>query len=288
MLKDVFSPQTALEKRDPMMRYAITETLPIDIFIETCNIDYGILRKRSNKIRNILDKCDYIKVAGKEIGNYKTDLIVNLLNKDGKRQEFIPSDCDVRSIVDKENYKKTGIKAGTYANFPSGEAFVTPASVKGLMVGDVVINIDRSYVIPDKSPIIVKFNGNSYKVIKAPMNILKTMRKEWGEARQRVRDYEKNKSLPKEIVGVYKKNFWNIGEFAINTNPKAKLCNYLIVNEKIARMIHIALGSGFDAKRKTVYHWDIVVNSPRQKLDIYGVDKKNKIHWVIRKGEFAV
>jgi len=288
MLKDVFSPQTALEKRDPMMRYAITETLPIDIFIETCNIDYGILRKRSNKIRNILDKCDYIKVVGKEIGNYKTDLIVNLLNKDGKRQEFIPSDCDVRSIVDKENYKKTGIKAGTYANFPSGEAFVTPASVKGLMVGDVVINIDRSYVIPDKSPIIVKFNGNSYKVIKAPMNILKTMRKEWGEARQRVRDYEKNKSLPKEIVGVYKKNFWNIGEFAINTNPKAKLCNYLIVNEKIARMIHIALGFGFDAKRKTVYHWDIVVNSPRQKLDIYGVDKKNKIHWVIRKGEFAV
>ena len=25
-------------------------------------------------------------------------------------------------------YKKTGIKAGAYANFPSGEAFITPAN----------------------------------------------------------------------------------------------------------------------------------------------------------------
>src|SRR3989338_3121040 len=288
MLKDAFSPQTALEKRDPMMRYALTETLPIDIFIETCNIDYSILRKRSNKIRDMLNKCEHIRVIGKEINGYKTDLTVNLVDKNGERYEFIPSDCDVRSVIEKEHYKKTGIKAGSYANFPSGEAFVTPASVKGLMIGDVVINIDRSYVIPERSPIIVKFNGNGYKVIKATTKMLGIMKKEWGEARQKIRDYEKNKSLPKEIIEIYKRNFWNIGEFAINTNPKAKLCNYLIVNEKIARMIHIALGSGFDANRKTMYHWDIVVNSPRQRLDIYGVDKNNKIHWVIKKGEFAV
>ena len=287
MLKDAFSPQTALEKRDPMMRYALTETLPIGIFIDTCNIDYNILRKRSNKIRDIFNKCEHIRVVGKEMNGYKTDLVVDLINKDGKRQEFIPSDCDVRSIIDKGNYKKTGIKAGTYANFPSGEAFVTPADVKGLMIGDVVINIDRSYVIPKKSPVIVKFNGK-YKVIKAPKKITDKMKKEWNDVRQKIRDYEENKSLPKEIIETYKKNFWNVGEFAVNTNPKAKLCNYLIVNEKIARMIHIALGSGFDAKRKTLYHWDIVVNSPRQKLDIYGVDKKNRVHWVIKKGEFVV
>ncbi len=87
---------------------------------------------------------------------------------------------------------------------------------------------------------------------------------------------------------MYKKNFRKIGEFAINTNPKAKLCDYLIVNEKIARMIHIALGMGFDSDRATVYHWDIVIDSPKQKLDIYGIDKKKNIHWVIKKGKFAV
>jgi leucyl aminopeptidase (aminopeptidase T) len=53
-------------------------------------------------------------------------------------------------------------------------------------------------------------------------------------------------------------------------------------------MIHIALGSGFEPDRQTLYHWDFVINSPRQKLDIFGIDKKGKEHWIIRKGKFAV
>ena len=114
------------------------------------------------------------------------------------------------------------------------------------------------------------------------------MIRERKEARQKLNDIEKNKSLTKDVINICKKNFWNIGEFAVNTNPKAKLCNYLIVNEKIARMIHVALGLGFEPDRKTMYHWDIVVNAPRQKLDIYGVTKKKKIHWVLKKGEFVV
>lgn len=288
MLKDRYEPQAALEKRDPMMRYAITETLPIDIFIETCNIDYGTLRKRSFKIRDIFNQCEYIRVVGEQTGAYKTDFRVDLITKEGRRRDFTAADSDVRTIVDQEWYKKTGQKCGAYANFPSGETFVTPEKMKGVMVGDVVINVDRSYVIPKNEPIIVKFGEKGYKVIKAPENILKAMIKVRRESKQRIKDFEKNKSLPKEIIEIYKKNFWNIGEFAVNTNPKAKLCDYLIVNEKIARMIHVALGLGFEPDRKTLYHWDIVVNSPRQKLDIYGIDKEKKAHWVIKKGEFVV
>ena len=52
MLKDSHTPQSFIEERPPMMRYAITETLPIDIFIETCNIDYNEIRKRSATIRD--------------------------------------------------------------------------------------------------------------------------------------------------------------------------------------------------------------------------------------------
>jgi leucyl aminopeptidase (aminopeptidase T) len=288
MLKDRYEPQTALEKRDPLMRYAVTETLPIDIFIETCNLNYNKLRKRSEKIREILNQCEYIRIVGKVIDKHKTDFTVNLISKDKKRRLFTAQDSDVRTIIDKEYYERTKIKAGSYANFPSGETFVTPETVYGMMVGDVVINIDRSYVIPEKTPIIVEFTGNRYKVIKASKKIKKAMVRERNEARQKLSDIEKNQSLTKEVTKIYRKNFWNIGEFAINTNPKAKLCNYLIVNEKIARMIHVALGLGFEPDRKTMYHWDIVVNAPKQKLDIYGVDKKKKIFWVLKKGEFVV
>jgi len=288
MLKDRYEPQTALEKRDPMMRYAVTETLPIGVFIETCNLNYNKLRKRSEKIRNIFNKCEYIRVVGEVIDGHKTDFTVNLVSEKGKRRLFTAQDSDVRTIIDREYYKRTKIKAGSYANFPSGETFVTPENVYGMMIGDVVINIDRSYVIPEKSPIVVEFTGNRYKVIKAPKKIEEAMIRERNEARQKLNDIERNESLPKEVVNIYKKNFWNVGEFAVNTNPKAKLCGYLIVNEKIARMIHIALGLGFDPDRKTMYHWDIVVNAPRQKLDIYGVDKDKKIYHVLEKGEFAV
>src|SRR3990167_10870121 len=92
---------------------------------------------------------------------------------------------------------------------------------------------------------------------------------------------EKNKRLPKEIINMKKKNFERVGEFAINTNPKAKLCDYLIVNEKIANMMHIALGSGFEPDRDTIYHMDIVFNAPRQKLDVFGIDSKGKEHWIL-------
>ena len=116
----------------------------------------------------------------------------------------------------------------------------------------------------------------------------RAMSRERREGREKIRNYKKNRSLPKEIIETYSRNFWSVGEFAINTNPKAKLCRYLIVNEKIARMIHVALGMGYEPDKKTVYHWDIVVNSPRQKLDIYGIDKRKKIHWIIKKGDFVI
>jgi hypothetical protein len=288
MLKDPFSPQTKFETRDPMMRYAITETLPIDTFIETCNINYKNLRKKSDKIRNIFNKCKHIRVIGKTVNNYKTDFIVYLLDEKGKRRDFISSDCDVTNIIDKQYFQDTGIKAGTFANFPSGEAFCTPEKVRGMMIGDVVINIDQSHIIPENNPIIVEFTDTGYKVIKAPMKIKKIMIKVKSESWQKIKTYEKSRSLPKEIVEIYKRNFKSVGEFAVNTNPKAKLSNYLIVNEKIAKMIHVALGSGFEPDKKTLYHWDIVVNSPKQKLDVYGVDKKNKVYWVIKKGELVV
>ena len=85
MLKDRYEPQTALEKRDPMMRYAITETLPIDIFIETCNLNYNKLRKRSMKIRDIFNKCEYVRVVGQMVDGHKTDFTVSLVGEKGRR-----------------------------------------------------------------------------------------------------------------------------------------------------------------------------------------------------------
>lgn len=283
-----FYPQTALDDRDPISRVGFTETLPVDVFIETCNIDWKKMRERNFKIKEIADRCKLIKVVGEKIDGFKTDFEVGLVKKDGTHRWVRTSDTDIREKINPEYLKRTGIKAGNMANLPGGEAFVTPEYVKGTIVGDVVISIDQSYLLSDKEPLVIESDGNEYKIISGPKEIIKKLEGKKKEAWEMILNQEKFKSQPQEIIDLKKKNFNMINEYAMNTNPNAKLCDYLIVNEKIARMIHVALGSGFEPDRATEYHTDIVINSPRQKMDIYGVDDNGKEHWIIKKGEFVV
>lgn len=283
-----FYPQTALDDRDPIGRVGFTETLPISVFIETCNIDWKTMRDRNYKIKEIADKCKLIKVSGERIDGFKTDFEVGLVKKDGVHRWVRTSDTDVREKINSEFLKRTGIKAGTMANLPGGEAFVTPEYVKGTIVGDVVISLDQSYLLSDKEPLVIESDGKEYRIISGPKDIIKKIENKKKEAWEMIHNQERFKSQPQEIIDLKKKNFNMINEFAINTNPNAKLCDYLIVNEKIARMIHVALGSGFEPDRATEYHTDIVINSPRQKMNIYGIDENGKEHWIIKKGEFVV
>jgi len=282
-----FYPQTKYEDRDPIARVAFTETIPIDIFIETNLVDWKDIRSRNQKIKEKMDMCDVIYVEGKLKEKYVTKLEVGLVKEDGSRRWVRRSDTDVREKINKTYLEMTGIKAGNMGNIPGGEAFTTPEYVKGIFVGDVVVHVDQSYQLDEKNPLVVECYGNSYKIIDGKNEIIEKISKRKNDAMKMLLEAEKNNSLPKEIIELKKKNFERIGEFAINTNPKARLCEYLIVNEKIAKMMHIALGSGFEPDRSTEYHMDIVFNAPRQKLDVYGTDKKGSKHWILKDGEFV-
>ena len=282
-----YYPQTALDDSAPKARIAFTSTLPIDIFIKTSKIDWLKMQKRDHKIIDLIAKSECIIVEGKKFGKYQTKLKVGIVSSKGKRRVFRGSDVETRNLIS-PRFKKKGILAGTMANIPGGEAFGTPEYMKGQFIGDVIISLDQSYRLNEKQPMIVNCYGNKYKVIAGPKKILDKFEEKKKDAWKKLIRQEKNKSLPKKIIELNKQNFKNIGEFAINTNPQAELCNYLIVNEKIANMIHIALGSGFDADRATYYHTDIVIDSPRQKLDIYGLGKDGKKHWIHKKGKFVI
>jgi len=281
-----FYSQTKLEDRDPMARVGFTETIPIDIFIETNLVDWADIRARNQRIKDILDKCDRVFVKGKLKEKHVTQLEVSLVKQDGRRRWVRRSDTDVREKINKEYLQMEGIKAGNMANIPGGEAFTTPESIKGKFVGDIVIHVDQSYILNEKNPIVVECYGDHYKIIEGPKEIIQKIEKRKNEAMKLLLEAERYKSLPRDIIELKKKNFERVGEFAINTNPKAKLCDYLIVNEKIANMMHIALGSGFEPDRDTIYHMDIVFNAPRQKLDVFGIDKSSKEHWILKEGEF--
>ncbi|MFW6220817.1 MAG: hypothetical protein ACOC3X_04025, partial [Nanoarchaeota archaeon] len=270
--KPSYAPQTKFETRPPKARVGFTETLPIEIFIETCNVNWDEIKAKNDFLKKIAIKCEKIIVESKVKSNkkYLTNFEVGLIKKDGKRREVKGSDVEIRNLINKNFFKKTKIKAGTMANLPGGEMFLTPEFVTGLIVGDVVINIDESYPLNKKKPLVISSTKKKYKIIDGPKKIIEKINTKKKQAWNLIKKQEKFKSLPKKIIDIKKKNFNLIGEFAVNTNPKAKLCDYLIVNEKIAGMIHVAIGSGFEEDRATEYHSDIVIDAKAQKLDIYG------------------
>jgi hypothetical protein len=73
-----YYPQTALDPREPLARFSFTETLPIDIFIKACRIDWLKMRKRDLKLIDLMSKCEYVEVIGKQFGKFQTKLKVGL------------------------------------------------------------------------------------------------------------------------------------------------------------------------------------------------------------------
>jgi len=287
-LKPWWLTQTKQDSRPPKKRHAITETLPIENYVATCDIDYFKLRRRDEKIRDVIKKCVNLSVRGRRLPQGATSLTLDLRHIRSGKAPVLTSDIEVNPKTAPEAGNIFGVNAGRYGNFPGGEVFLTPHKMDGLFVGDVVIAIDQSYVIGGKKPLVVSVKNGKYKIVSGPRTILNAFAKRKKEAWRMILEYEKSGAMPKSEIASYKRNFNNIGEFAVNTNPKARLSRYLIETEKLARMIHIALGSGYEPGRETTYHCDIVINSPRQRLDIFGVDENGKEHWIIKKGKMVV
>ncbi len=261
-----WSPQAVHEERGPVSRIAFTSTVPAEDFVLTCDIDWKEMTAKDAALKRIMDQSVEIHVEGKD-----TNLVVAMQDPSGKRRRVMRSDIAVSEPFDREFYRKTGVKTGTMGNLPGGEAFVTPERMDGRFIGDVVISIDDSHTLTAKEPLVVDVKHGFYTVVKGPRQIVSLMRKRKEEAWKRLAEQERRKALPPDLIALKKMNFERVGEFAINTNPSAKRSRYLIINEKMAHMIHIALGSGFEADRSTEYHWDIVIDAKRQKLDIYGL-----------------
>jgi len=288
MLKPYWYIQSKIDPRPARRRHAITETLPIENYVRTCNIDYFQLRKRDDEIRNVLRKCVKLFAVGRKLPQGQTNLCLDMSHIHSGKSPLLVSDIEVNPITEPEAARVFKTKSGRYGNFPGGEVFFTPHKMDGTFVGDVVIAIDKSYIIPQNNPMVVSVKDGKYKLLSASSEIKKAFEKRKKESWQLIGILEKNKSSPKSIIQSMRKNFGRVGEFAVNTNPKARLSRYLIETEKLAKMMHIALGSGYEPNRETTYHCDIVINAPRQKIDLWGIDKKGKEHWVIKKGNFVV
>ena len=260
-------PQSKSDGRKPLLRFAITETLPHETFSRTINVNYRLLKARCAKIRHLITGADSVVVKGRPVNGFSTDLVVTVDDREVRVGE------GAVNMLPKTNF----------GNFPDGEVFLTPETAEGIFVADEVMVIDRSYLL--KRPVVIKMKGNEYEIAEAPHRIKRAIEKERAKAWKRIETWEA-KGVSKDIVEMNKRNFMNIGEFAIGINPKARVSPYLIEAEKIDRTIHMALGSGYEPDRETTYHWDAVAGW-NQRLDI-AVTKRGESTVLLQEGKWSI
>jgi len=141
-------------------------------------------------------------------------------------------------------HSDTGIfhKPGDFGNLPAGEAFIAP--LEGTADGRVIV---------DGSMVDALHGGIELGVKK-------------GKAIEILGKHSRKLTKMLDKVG---KRAYNLAEFGIGTNPKARLIGNVLEDEKVMRTCHIALGdnSTFGGKVRAGIHVDGILLKPTVRLD---------------------
>ena len=148
------------------------------------------------------------------------------------------------SLRGRKAHPDTGIfhKPGDFGNLPAGEAFIAP--VEGTGEGRVVV--DGSMLDTTMGRIDITIENGMAKKISGGLagRLIKAL----------------NEAGP---------NAWNLAEFGVGTNPKARLIGNVLEDKKVLGTCHVALGdnSTFGGKVKAGSHIDGIFKAPTVKLD---------------------
>lgn len=148
------------------------------------------------------------------------------------------------SIRGRRAHSDTGIfhKPGDFGNLPAGEAFIAP--LEGTAHGHVIVDGSMIDTLHGRIELRMK-KGEATEILGKHSEKLAKMLEEVGE------------------------KAYNLAEFGIGTNPKARLIGNVLEDEKVMRTCHIALGdnSTFGGKVHAGIHVDGILLKPTVRLD---------------------
>ncbi len=206
-----------------------------DIILRTFPIDYESIKRRVNKIDDLFDAADQVKIT----------------TRSGTNFEFSVS-----------RRKGRGRNGGIYrsksawGNLPCGEAFIAP--VEGSANGVYLVDASQAGVGEICVPIKVTVE-NGFAV-----NI------EGGSEAT---------NLSRMLTAVDDPNAFNIAEFGIGCNDKAKIIGITLEDEKVLGTCHIALGRNlfFGGTVDVGVHVDGVIKSPTIYFDNQNIMEEGKL-----------
>ena len=206
-----------------------------DIMRRCIDVDYGEMKKLSNKIADILDKGKLARIQTKK----GTDLTINI----SKVKAYGRKGGDYS-------------KKGEYGNLPEGEVFLCPNKYD--TNGVYVVDASQAGVGKLKTPIKITIkNGFAVKI----------------EGKNEAKEFSKL------LKSVKDKNAYNVAEFGIGTNKKAKITGIVLEDEKVFGTCHIALGKddSFGGHVNVPIHVDGVMNKPTITIDNKIIMKNGKL-----------
>lgn len=161
------------------------------------------------------------------------------------------------SIAGRKGFELAGVfKPGAIACFPDGEAPVAP--VEGTANGVLVIDSSFHQIGRVKEPIVLTVKDGMVTEIKG------------GEEAERLKEILRKRG---------DQNSYNIGEFAIGTNPVARVSHNVSEDKKRLGSIHIAIGDNKTLAGNTASatHMDGVMGYPSLWIDGKMLIEKGKI-----------
>jgi leucyl aminopeptidase (aminopeptidase T) len=181
------------------------------------------------------------------------------LYKGRKLRLITAQGTDVTLDINKSHFTDIGFytKKGDFGNLPAGEVGFAP--VEGKTKGVVVF--DKSVAGIGKLHGIIKIEvkkGFAVKIDGSP----------------------DAKKLDKILRGLKDRNVYNIAEFSIGTNYKAKITGITLEDEKVYGTVHIALGDNTSYPGGTIKastHLDGVISKPTLFIDGVKVMEKGKL-----------
>jgi len=189
----------------------------------------------------------------------KNEKICKVLKKNKKLRLTTKKGADLVMYVNKGIFNDNGFyhKKGDFGNLPAGEVGFAP--VEGKTNGIVVVDKAMAGVGKLKKDMVMEIEKGFVKKISGGKKI---------------------KKLNRLLEKFRNKNVYNIAEFAIGTNYKAKITGKILEDEKVDGTVHIAVGdnSSFGGgKIKAPVHLDGVISKPTVFVGSRGIMKDGKL-----------
>lgn len=223
-------------------------SITAELFAETVPVDYRRMKRECTAVSDVFDWADSIRVRNEK----GTDITFSIKGRKGF----------------KDDGDFTG--PGSGGNLPAGEGFVSPVvgTAEGTIVFDGSISVYNGVLVLSepvtaivKEGFITEISGGAEAEV---------LRDTIERARKKAFDLEKKGNLPAGRGEEYAKNAGNIGELGIGLNPSARIVGNMLVDEKVYRTCHIAIGSNYDDDAEALIHLDGLITEPT--VSAFGAD----------------